>query len=113
MHPVFAAFTMSHLDPDEHGVLRRCSIRIAVVYAALALPVFMAAALPCRSMPPDIDRIASQEQVATQAERDEADADGLGDDQGAPERPHPGLVGEALFRRHLLANGGLPGVEAR
>jgi len=40
-HPVFMAFHMSHLDPEERGALRRWSMRLAVVYAALALLLFM------------------------------------------------------------------------
>jgi hypothetical protein len=38
-HPVFLVFYMNHLDPEEHGVLRRWSIGLAAVYAALALLV--------------------------------------------------------------------------
>lgn len=36
-HPVFMAFYMSHLDPEERSALRRWSMRLAVVYASLAL----------------------------------------------------------------------------
>jgi hypothetical protein len=47
-HPVFMAFYMNHLDPEEYSALRRWSIWLAVVYAALALLVFATVALPYR-----------------------------------------------------------------
>ena len=56
--------------------------------------------------------LASQEQVAAQSERDEADADCLGDDQRPPQGLDAGMVSVAFVRRHLLAHGDLLGVES-
>jgi hypothetical protein len=36
-HPVFMAFFMSHLDPEDQSAVRRWSVRFAVVCGALAL----------------------------------------------------------------------------
>ena len=49
----------------------------------------------------------SQKEIAAEAERDEADADGLGDRQWPPQRVDLRAMREALFRRHPLTLGGL------
>ena len=62
-HPVFMAFYMRHLDPQDQRAVRRWSIRLAVVCAWLA--VFLLTIVAVQVNVPDPQASAMKREKAT------------------------------------------------
>ena len=54
-HPVFMAFYMRHLDPQDQRAVRRWSIRLAVMCASLALLLLTSVAVRINALEPQVD----------------------------------------------------------
>jgi hypothetical protein len=63
-HPVFMAFYMRHLDPQDQRAVRRWSIRLAIVCASLTLLLLTSVAVRINAPDPQAEAMKREGTVA-------------------------------------------------